>query len=139
MPPDPAPPPGEGELWPEEVVVARHDVDHARSAAARGRRMQKTWYLTKEIIDRTNAAVYWCLPKALAHQEITDDEIDLSRVPDSASALVETALWSEVLRLETMFNAGRPFAPAPGRLRTGPGQQGVNRLSEPRGPRSSRR
>lgn len=116
--------------------MSRRDVDDARAAAARGRRAKKTWYLTKEVIDRANAAVYWCLPKALAYQETSGQEVDLSEVPSTSSALVESGLWSEVLRLERMYNSGRPFPPAPGRLGTGPGREGVARLSEPRRPRN---
>lgn len=124
------------ESWPEEVVVSRHDVDEARDHAARGKRQQKTWYVTKEVIDRANGAVYWALPHALARAQNRGDEVDHSQIPDSSSALVESALWAETLRLERLFNNGRPFPPAPGKLRTGPGQGGVSRLSEPRGPRS---
>lgn len=57
---------------------------------------------------------------------------DLTQVPDSASALVENALWAEVLRLEALYNGGEPFPAAPSRLRTGPGQRGIERLSRPR-------
>lgn len=129
--------PGDGD-WPEEVIVARDDVEDARDEAALGKRTQKTWYLTQEVVERANAAVYWCLPIALAHSQMKGTEVDTARIPDSASALVEMALWAEVLRLEAMYNEGKPFNPAPEKLRPGPGRSGVSRLSLPRGTRSPR-
>lgn len=127
-----------GDPEPEEMYVARRDVEAARDGAARGKRMQKTWYLTREVIERANGAVYWALPSALAAASRGgDEEIDTSQIPDSASSLVESALWAEILRLERLFHGGQPFPRAPGRLRTGPGQGGVSRLSEPRPRRTS--
>lgn len=116
----------------KEVVVPRSRVESARSAAAEGARQQKSWYLTREVIARANSCVYWCLPKALAAADRAGVEANLSQVPDSASALVESALWAEVLRLEMLYNGGQPFPDAPSRLRTGPGQAGIERLSRPR-------
>lgn len=116
--------------------ASRGEVESARDSAAGGKRQQKTWYLTKEVIDRANGAVYWSLPLALAGAKNSGEDVDHSQIPDSASALVELALWAEILRLELLFNNGRPFPSAPGKLRTGPGQSGVSRLSEQRGPRS---
>jgi len=117
-----------------EVAVPRSKVESVRSLAAEGARQQKSWYLTREVIARANSCVYWCLPKALAAADRTGVEPDLSQVPDSASALVENALWAEVLRLEALYNGGEPFPDAPSRLRTGPGQAGIERLSRPRPP-----
>lgn len=114
--------------------MPRSKVEWARSSAAEGARQQKSWYLTREVIARANSCVYWCLPKALAAAERDGLEPDLTQVPDSASALVENALWAEVLRLEALYNGGEPFPDAPSRLRTGPGQQGIERLSRPRPP-----
>lgn len=116
--------------WPEEVRVEREDIMQARESAHAGKRKQKTWYLSEEVIERANAAVYWALPYAL--KEAGNREVDVSRLPDSASALVEAGLWSEVLRLERMLNNGEPFPKAPGALRTGPGRTGIQRLSQPR-------
>lgn len=115
---------------PRSYVVNREQVEGARERAASGHRSQKTFYLTDEIIQRVNGAVYWSLPLALAKAGGDGEAVDTTLVPDSASALVESALWAEVLRLEHVFNGGQPFRPAPGKLRTGPGQSGVARLSE---------
>lgn len=113
----------------QEVTVTRDEIVGAREGAT-GKRKQKTWYLSEEVIARANAAVYWSLPYALKVEDSAG--LDVSRIPDSASSLVESGLWSEVLRLEKMLNHGEPFPPAPANLRPGPGRAGVERLSQPR-------
>lgn len=118
---------------PRSYVVNREQVEEARERATSGHRSQKTFYLTNEIIQRVNGAVYWSLPLALAKAGGDGAAVDTDQIPDSASALVEAALWAEVLRLEHVFNGGSPFAPAPGKLRTGPGQRGAARLSDGEG------
>ena len=133
MPKKQPPSAGSSEPWPGEVAVPRGDVDDARDDAADGRRIQKSYYVTGEVADRANRAVFWARVHALAHADQTGDEIDLDALPDSASALVESALWAEVLRLERLYNNGRPFREVVGgRLKTGPGQRGVSRLRRPR-------
>ena len=128
---------GSGAPWPGEVNVARQDVDDARDEAADGRRIQKSYYVTEEVADRANRAVFWARVHALAHADQTGEEIDLDALPDSASALVESAMWAEVLRLERLYNNGRAFRPvAGGKLKPGPGQRGVSRLKQPRKPRT---
>lgn len=113
----------------EEVAVSRDEIVNAREGAG-SKRKQKTWYLSEDVIERANAAVYWAVPYALRVEGAED--LDVSRIPDSASALVESGLWAEVLRLEKMLNGGEPFPPAPANLRPGPGRAGVQRLSQPR-------
>jgi hypothetical protein len=50
---------------------------------------------------------------------------------------VEAAMWAEVLRLERLYNNGQPFREvAGGKLKPGPGQRGVDRLKQPRKPRT---
>src|SRR4051812_6584916 len=123
---------------PGEVTVSRQDVDDARDEAADGRRIQKSYYVTEEVANRANRAVFWAPVHALAHADQTGDEIDLDALPDSASALVESAMWAEVLRLERLYNNGKPFREvAGGRLKPGPGQRGVSRLKQPRKPRAT--
>jgi hypothetical protein len=123
--------------WPgQEAIVTRREVDDTVNEASRGERTQRTFYISKEAVERLNAAVYWARGYAIARSQ--QEGIDVSEyVPDSASALVETAIWAEILRIEKGINHGKPFPPAAGRLRTGPGTRGVQRLSEPRGPRKT--
>ncbi|MDN5803887.1 MAG: hypothetical protein L0H26_04750 [Microlunatus sp.] len=129
---------GSGKAWPGEVTVSRQDVDEARDEAALGRRIQKSYYVTEEVADRANRAVFWARVRALAHADQAGEEIDLDAFPDSASGLVERAMWAEVLRLERLYNNGQPFREVVGgRLKPGPGQQGVSRLKQPRKPRRS--
>ena len=127
---------GSRAVWPGEVTVSREDIDDARDEAAEGRRIQKSYYVTEEVADRANRAVFWARVHALAHADKTGEEIDIDALPDSASALVESAMWAEVLRLERLYNDGKPFREvAGGKLKPGPGQRGVNRLKQPRKPR----
>lgn len=101
----------------------------AKESASAGKRRQKTWYVTDEVIQRVNGAAYWALPLALATaSKHKGEEVDQTNIPDSASDLVETALWAEVLRLEELHNQGMPFPPPPAKLRPGPGQNGASRL-----------
>jgi len=124
---------GSGDLWPGHVSVSRQDVDEARDEAAAGRRLQKSYYVTEEVADRANRAVYWAKVHALLHAQQTGEDIDFDALPDSASALVESAMWHEVLRLERLYNDGHPFREvAGGKLKPGPGPRGVSRLKQPR-------
>ena len=126
--------PSDGPSWPGDVTVSRHDVNDARDGAADGRRIQKSYYVTEEVADRANRAVYWARVHALAHaQQTGEEEIDLDAIPDSASALVELAMWAEVLRLERLYNNGQPFRSVTGgKLKPGPGRRGVSRLRQRR-------
>lgn len=111
----------------------------AKESAAPGKRRQKTWYVTEEIIERVNGAAYWALPLALAEsRKHKNHDIDQTDIPDSASDLVETALWAEVLRLEKLHNQGMPFPAPPGKLRPGPGQNGASRLRKSAEPEASK-
>ena len=66
---------------PGEVTVSRQDVDDARDEAADGRRIQKSYYVTEEVANRANRAVFWAPVHALAHADQTGDEIDLDALP----------------------------------------------------------
>lgn len=125
-------------LSADAATVSRADVDEARDAATDGPRIQKSYYVTRQIADRANRAVFWARVHALSRADQTGEELDLDALPDSASALVEAAMWAEVLRLERLYNDGRPFREVVGgRLKPGPGQRGVDRLKQPRKPRST--
>lgn len=115
---------------PKEVPVTRAEtIDAAESAT--GKRKQKSFYLTTDVLERLNGCVYWARAGFLSATQAGED-IDPSELPDSAASLVERALWTEVLRQEKLFNNGEPFPPAPGRLATGPGAAGAQRLRRPR-------
>lgn len=113
------------------VTVPRGEVEEAAREAAKGERAQRTFYISKEVVERLNGVVYWAQGFAIARAEQTGEDLT-EYVPDSASSMVETAIWAEILRVEKAINKGRPFQPAGGKLRTGPGERGIRRLSEPR-------
>jgi hypothetical protein len=120
-------------LTPEvrEIDVSRAETMAAVEAAASDKRRQKSFYLTESCLARINAAVYWARSGFLAAQR-QGEPIGVEELPDSASALIERAAMAEVIRLEKLFNKGRPFPSAPGRLSPGPGARGIERLRRPR-------
>lgn len=120
-------------LDPREYVVRRPHVEKAIEESKDSSRSQRTYYLTDEVISRAGGAVYWALPKALAQAgEEADTDALAEIIPGSVSALVEHALWAEILRLEALFNDGKPFPPQPGQRPTGPSAAGIARLRQPR-------
>ena len=79
-------------------------------------RTPRSFHLSRQILERARAAAYW-----------------LSRRPGDAgpttiSELVESALRQEVERLEQEHNEGTPFPAVVGRMRTGPGAAGAERI-----------
>ncbi|MGA8114978.1 MAG: hypothetical protein WCA46_15030 [Actinocatenispora sp.] len=79
-------------------------------------RTPRSFHLSRQVLERARAAAYW-----------------LSRTPDGAgpttiSELVEQALRLEVERLEQEHNDGEPFPAVVGRMRTGPGAAGAERI-----------
>ena len=116
----------------QEVPVSRAETMAAVRAAADGKRKQKSFYFTEECIARVNAAVFWARAGYLSAQEQGDNPIDPAELPDSASALMERAAFAEVIRLEKLFNGGKPFPEVPGKLSPGPGTAGAARLRRPR-------
>lgn len=123
-------------LNPREFVVRRPQVEQAIEESADSTRSQRTYYLTDEVISRAGGAVYWALPMAISQAQTAGEEADTESlaeiIPSSVSALVEHALWAEILRLESLFNNGKPFPAQPGKLATGPSAAGIARLRQPR-------
>lgn len=120
----------------EEVPVSRAETMAQVEAARNGKRKQKSYYLTEELLERVNAAVYWSRAGYVAAQQRGED-LDVAELPDNASQLIERAATAEVLRLEKLFNGGSRFDPAPGKLAVGPGESGAARLRQPRGGKKS--
>ncbi|MGH3739271.1 MAG: ParB family protein [Micromonosporaceae bacterium] len=79
-------------------------------------RTPRSFHLSRQLLERARAAAHWAgrLPEL---QE-----------PTNVSELVERALRGEVERLERRYNAGVPFPAVQGKLRTGPGASGVERI-----------
>lgn len=120
--------------WPDDVVVSHEDAATAAEVAREGRRVQRTWYLSQEIVDRARATIYWAHGTAHSRAAQAGRQVDvdqLTQLPDSLTSLAETALWAEVMRLERLLNDGHPFPPAPGELRRG------GRLGRPMRPRNT--
>lgn len=112
------------------IPVARRDVQAAAASADRSVRKQRSFYLTEDVFDRMRRVAYWA---RVAAYEAADagEPVDVEELPPSVSALVETAIWAEVLRWERQLHEGEPFPPVPGgRLAPGPGASGVRRLRE---------
>lgn len=79
-------------------------------------RTPRSFHLSRQLLERARAAAHWAgkLPEL--------DE------PTNVSELVERALRGEVERLERTYNSGVPFPAVQGKLRTGPGASGVERI-----------
>ncbi len=120
----------------EEVPVSREETMAQVEEASGGKRKQKSYYLTEDLLERINAAVYWSRAGYVAAKQ-RGEELDVSELPDNASQLVERAATAEVLRLEKLFNGGERFEPAPGKLAVGPGESGAARLRQGRGGKKS--
>lgn len=119
----------------DNMTVTRQEIDDAADGAGRSNRQQKSFYLSAELVERLTAACYWAQGYAVARVRDGEDDSLLAFVPDSASSLAEQGIWAEVLRIEKALNNGQPFPPARGRLKSGPGQRGIERLNQPRGTR----
>lgn|GEM_PF-3962246 len=78
-------------------------------------RTPRSFHLSRQVLERARAAAYW-----------------LSRTADTGpttiSELVERAVRQEVERLEAEHNGGEPFPAVVGRMRTGPGAAGAERI-----------
>ncbi|WP_152364400.1 hypothetical protein [Microlunatus speluncae] len=119
----------------ENVTVSRQEIEDATNGAAHSNRQQKSFYLSAELVERLTAACYWAQRFAEARTADGGSASALDYVPDNASSLAEQGLWAEVLRIEKALNDSKPFPPAEGRLKSGPGQRGIERLNQPRGAR----
>ena len=78
-------------------------------------RTPRSFHLSRQILERARAAAYW-----LSRRD--------GGAPTTISELVETALRLEVERLEAEHNDGAPFPAVIGRMRTGPGAAGAERI-----------
>ncbi|MGH3715014.1 MAG: ParB family protein [Micromonosporaceae bacterium] len=104
---------GDGMAAPAETVTplaAGDGIDPAE-------RTPRSFHLSRQLLERARAAAHWA-GQQLPHL----DE------PTNVSELVERALRAEVDRLERMYNDGSPFPAVQGKLRTGPGASGVERI-----------
>ncbi|HEX2418061.1 MAG TPA: hypothetical protein VHJ83_08060 [Micromonosporaceae bacterium] len=79
-------------------------------------RTPRSFHLSRSLLERARAAAHW-VAKLPGQTE-----------PTNVSELVERALRSEVERLEALYNGGTPFPAVLGRMRTGPGASGVERI-----------
>ncbi|MGH3664019.1 MAG: ParB family protein [Micromonosporaceae bacterium] len=79
-------------------------------------RTPRSFHLSRQLLERARAAAYWVA------------ENSNSGEPTNVSELVERALRFEVERLEQRYNQGTPFPAVVGRMRTGPGASGVERI-----------
>jgi hypothetical protein len=77
----------------------------------------RSFHISTHWLERARAAVYW-----LGQTDVDE--------PTNVSELADLALRKEVERLERTYNGGRPFKAVQGKMKTGPGAEGVARLSE---------
>jgi hypothetical protein len=90
-----------------------HEVEPRRRNRTSPDRVQRSFYLSRELVDRARAAV-----------------LATSSQPGEAHNLSELAgrmLLTEVRRLEERYNAGQPF-PAVESVPPGPGPAGIERI-----------
>ena len=78
-------------------------------------RTPRSFHLSRSLLERARAAAYW----------MSQADVD---GPSNVSELVEQALRAEVERLERLYNGGVPFPAVLGRMRTGPGAEGIERI-----------
>lgn len=79
-------------------------------------RTPRSFHLSRRLLERARAAAYWAGQSPEAGE------------PTNVSELVERALRGEVERLERTYNGGHPFPAVVGKMRTGPGASGVERI-----------
>lgn len=123
-----------------DLAEAATPVPSPVPAAARGRhsepragddidpaaRTPRSFHLSRQLLERARAAAHW------VHQLGNTEE------PTNVSELVERALRHEVERLEREYNDGQPFPAVQGRMRSGPGAAGVERIRRAQRARHSR-
>ncbi|GIL29557.1 ParB family protein [Actinocatenispora comari] len=78
-------------------------------------RTPRSFHLSRQVLERARAAAYWLSSTGGAG-------------PTTISELVERAVRQEVERLEAEHNDGQPFPAVVGRMRTGPGAAGAERI-----------
>lgn len=79
-------------------------------------RTPRSFHLSRQVLERARAAAYW-----LSRE---------NNAPTTISELVEAAVRQEVERLEAEHNDGAPFPAVLGRMRTGPGAAGAERIRQ---------
>jgi hypothetical protein len=95
------------------IEMDPHEVGRRRRNRTSPDRVQRSFYLSREVVDRARAAVH-----ATASE------------PGEAHNMSELAgrmLLAEVRRLEERYNAGQPFPPVDS-VRPGPGPAGIERI-----------
>ena len=88
-------------------------VDRPRRSRTSPDRVQRSFYLPRELVDRTRAAVH-------ATASLPGESYNLSE-------LAARVLLAEVRRLEVTYNGGSPFPPVDS-VPPGPGPAGVERI-----------
>lgn len=112
----------QGVVAPAPGVPQQASSDHRADPRPAGdgidpaERTPRSFHLSRRLLERARAAAHW------AGQ--TPDAAE----PTNVSELVERALRAEVERLERTYNGGAPFPAVVGKMRTGPGASGVERI-----------
>ncbi len=109
---------------PSELMVTGPDPASGAAAGAAPaglgidpeERTPRSFHLSRQILERARAAAYWLSRRSG------------NAGPTTISELVESALRQEVERLEQEHNEGAPFPAVVGRMRTGPGAAGAERI-----------
>lgn len=79
-------------------------------------RTPRSFHLSRQLLERARAAAYWV------------NQLGGAGEATNVSELVERALRREVERLEAEYNDSQPFPAVQGRMRSGPGAAGVERI-----------
>lgn len=112
---DPPPPPSGAEPAPRPIgPPAGEGIDPDE-------RTPRSFHLSRQVLERARAAAFW-LSRGVAGRDRSPGG------PSNLSELVERALRREVERLEAEHNHGDPFPAVRGRMRTGPGAAGAERI-----------
>ncbi|HEY0398937.1 MAG TPA: hypothetical protein VGF00_11150 [Acidimicrobiia bacterium] len=81
-------------------------------------RKARSFHLSRQLVERLRAVVYW------------SHVLDLADIPTNSSEFVENVIRDRVEEIERTHNGGRPFPEAPQKMQTGPGVRGLSRLVE---------
>ncbi|MQA26338.1 MAG: hypothetical protein GEU94_12910 [Micromonosporaceae bacterium] len=112
----------QGVVAPAHGVSQQPSLDHRTGPRPAGdgidpaERTPRSFHLSRRLLERARAAAYWAGQAPAAGE------------PTNVSELVERALRGEVERLERTYNGGAPFPAVVGKMRTGPGASGVERI-----------
>jgi hypothetical protein len=92
-----------------EVPLAGEGIDPEEKAP-------RSFHLSRQVLERARAAAQYL------------SQLPTADGPTTISELVERALRRELERLELEHNGGLPFPAVRGRMRTGPGAAGAERI-----------